>query len=251
MPIEVFFRYEKKYRMSEDTCRRVQALLSEYMEPDIFNRDSETYLIRNVYYDTADSALIRRSLEKPFYKEKLRLRAYGTPEPDGMVYAEIKKKFNGIVSKRRSALTRWEACGFFASGELPQPQLHMNMQVLREVQAVLRRQPLQPMLYLSYRRRAYCGIEDPRLRISFDSHILSRRTDLDLSAGDYGAPLLPAGQYIMEIKTPESMPLWLTHLLAQEQIYPCSLSKYGMEAKRSNAAKLHSKPAKLTEKEVV
>jgi len=78
MAIEVFNRYEKKYLIDEKTYRFITEKMSEYMVADKYSRDGQCYNIANVYYDTPDDALIRASIEKPVYKEKLRLRSYLT-----------------------------------------------------------------------------------------------------------------------------------------------------------------------------
>ena len=62
--------------------------------------------------------LIRASLEKPAYKEKLRLRSYGVTEPGGEVFLELKKKYKGIVYKRRITLPE-DAAGEFIAGRAP------------------------------------------------------------------------------------------------------------------------------------
>lgn len=229
MAIEVFNRFENKYMLDTDTFEKLQGRLSEHMRLDAYNEERETYTITNLYYDTPDSHLIRASLGKPRYKEKLRLRAYGVPEPGAKVYVEIKKKVSGLVNKRRSALKLEEAYAFLRSGELPEKQPWQNYQVLREIDYLLQSHKLHPMLYLAYDRRAYFGTGQSDLRISFDRNIRTRRYDLALEAGDYGVPLLEPDQWLMEIKVAMSIPIWLCRLLSDYQIYPTSFSKYGRE----------------------
>ncbi|MDR0917464.1 MAG: polyphosphate polymerase domain-containing protein [Oscillospiraceae bacterium] len=229
MAIEIFSRYENKYRLDGDTFRRVREVVASMTEPDAFNRDGDAYTIRNIYYDTHDSALVRQSIAKPRYKEKLRLRAYGATDGDNEVYVEIKKKFDGLVSKRRSALTPGEAYAFLDSGELPEPRDGVNAQVLREVQCIVRRERLQPTLYLAYDRFAYFGVGQHDLRVSFDTNIRTRRTDLRFEDGDCGEPTLEPDEWIMEIKVARSIPLWLCRLLSDNEIYPIGYSKYGAE----------------------
>ena len=229
MAIEVFNRYENKYLLDERTLRHIQEHLGNRMELDAYNKAQDTYSICNIYYDTDDSYLIRRSLSKPKYKEKLRRRSYGVPYPEGKVYVEIKKKSRGLVNKRRSALMLNEAYEFLRSGHLPRWQPYMNRQVLREIQYMLECYQLRPALYLAYDRRAYFGSGSDDLRVSFDSNIRTRRWDLRLEAGDYGEPLLAPGKTLMEIKTAGSIPLWLCKLLSEYRIYPVSFSKYGRE----------------------
>ncbi len=237
MAIEVFNRYENKYLLDTRTFARLESRLAEYMELDAFNQGGKTYSITNLYYDTKDSQLIRTSLSKPRYKEKLRLRAYGVPQAGAEVFVEIKKKFNGLTNKRRSAIALEDAYSFLSTGELPQPEPYVNAQVLREIQYMLSLHQLRPALYLAYDRRAYFGIGEHDLRISFDCNIRTRRTELRLEAGDEGEPLLGPDTWLMEVKSAKSIPLWLARLLSEFSVYPTSFSKYGAEYKGQLAAK--------------
>lgn len=232
MAIEIFNRYENKYMLDTETFQKLSSRLSNYMVLDEYNKNGETYTITNLYYDTPDNHLIRTSLSKPKYKEKLRLRAYGVPDMDTEVYAEIKKKVTGLVNKRRSALQLGEAYMFLQTGDLPPEMPYQNRQVLREIAYILQRYDLRPALYLAYDRRAYFGIGQHDTRVSFDCNIRTRRYDLRLEAGDYGRSLLKDGQWLMEIKSIQSLPVWLCSLLSEYKIYPTSFSKYGTEYKQ-------------------
>jgi len=231
MAIEVFNRYEHKYMLDRETFEKVIKILDEHMVMDSHNEGHTSYTIANIYYDTPDDYLIRTSLSKPEYKEKLRLRAYGVPDSDSKVFLEIKKKFNGIVNKRRTKLKLAEAYSFIASGKAPEPKDYMNTQVLHELEYFLKVYDLSPKLYLAYDRIAYFEKDNKDLRISFDMNIRSRRYDLALEKGDYGERLLPDGVYLMEIKTSLAKPLWLTHALAELDIKRTRFSKYGTEFK--------------------
>lgn len=233
--IEIFNRHEIKYLMHESKLEGFQSRLGEYMTLDAYNQDHETYSITNLYYDTQDSALIRESINKPAYKEKLRLRSYGVPSTDDRVYVEIKKKVAGLVNKRRTAMTLGQAYAFMQTGYPPQERAGVNLQVLAELSYMTSRLSLSPMLYLAYDRRAYFGIGQEDVRISFDTRVRSRRSDLRLEYGSYGEPLLAPDTWLMEIKVAQAMPLWLTRLLSEYALYPTSFSKYGMEYKRSLA----------------
>lgn len=231
MAIEVFNRYEHKYMLDRETFEKVIKILDEHMDMDSHNKDHTPYTISNIYFDTPDDYLIRTSLSKPDYKEKLRLRAYGVPDRDSKVFLEIKKKFKGIVNKRRTKLKLDEAYTFLESGKPPIPKEYMNSQVLHELEYFLKIYNLSPKLYLAYDRIAYFEKENKDLRISFDMNIRSRRYDLALEKGDYGERLLPEDVYLMEIKTSHAKPLWLTHLLAELDIKRTRFSKYGTEFK--------------------
>ncbi|MBQ7718624.1 MAG: polyphosphate polymerase domain-containing protein [Clostridia bacterium] len=229
MAIEVFNRYEHKYFLDKETFERVIKVMDEHMVIDSHNPDHKPYTIANIYFDTPDDYLIRTSLSKPKYKEKLRLRAYGVPNLDSKVFLEIKKKFNGIVNKRRTALKLTDAYDFARTGKPPEIKDYMNRQVVSELEYFLKIYNLSPKLYLAYDRIAYFEKDNSDLRISFDMNIRSRRYDLKLEHGDYGKKLLPDGVYLMEIKTSLAKPLWLARMLSELDIKRVSFSKYGTE----------------------
>ena len=233
MAIEVFNRYEKKYIIDEDTFHKLTYQIADYMNPDAYNRNGEAYRISNIYYDTENDQLIRASIEKPVYKEKLRLRAYGTPELTDTVFVEIKKKYNGIVNKRRTSMTLKDAYDYLDSGVQPDFEHNkINRQVLKEIDYFKDFYKLQPKLYLSYDRFAYFEKDDGDFRITFDKNITTRREDVRLEHGSYGNKLLPDGQYLMEVKISGAVPLWFTKIISGLNIYPVSFSKYGTEYKQ-------------------
>lgn len=233
MAIEVFNRYEHKYLIDSETFEKVVKVLDRHMVMDTHNNNYKPYTISNIYLDTPEDQMIRASLSKPQYKEKLRLRSYGVPDKNSMVYLEIKKKFKGIVNKRRTALGLNEAYEFISSGKPPLPKNYMNIQVLHEIEYLMQVYDLSPKVYLAYDRIAYFEKDNDDLRISFDINIRSRRYDLKLESGDFGERLLDDGSYLMEIKTSLAKPLWLTHMLSELDIKRRSFSKYGTEFKKS------------------
>ena len=231
MAIEVFNRYEHKYMLDRETFEKVIEILDAHMDMDSHNKNHTPYTIANIYFDTSDDYLIRTSLGKPEYKEKLRLRAYGVPDKNSKVFLEIKKKFDGIVNKRRTKLTLEEAYRFLETGISPEPKDYMNKQVLRELEYFLKVYNVSPKVYLAYDRIAYFEKGNKDLRISFDMNIRSRRYDLALEKGDYGEKILKEDMYVMEIKTSLAKPLWITHMLADLNIRRNRFSKYGTEFK--------------------
>lgn len=225
MAAEVFRRTEQKYIVCAQQVHSLLQRLGPMLVPDC-PHGREYYTICNLYFDTEDSYYIRTSLEKPSYKEKLRLRSYGVPQRDDHVYFEIKKKVNGVVSKRRTPLALWQANRFLQYGSAPDSG---NLQVWREIEVILKTRRLAPVLYLAYDRCAFSCPEIPGLRITFDRNIRTRRFDLWLNSGDFGAPLLQDGNCIMEIKMLGGMPLWLSEALCELGLYPSGFSKYGAE----------------------
>ncbi|MBO4897073.1 MAG: polyphosphate polymerase domain-containing protein [Clostridia bacterium] len=235
MAQEVFSRFEHKYLLDRQTYEKVIEIMNEHMESDPYNKDGKPYTISNIYFDTEEDDLIRTSLEKPVYKEKLRLRGYGVPGIDSKVYFEIKKKYKGLVNKRRTALTLAEAYDFAETGVAPLPKDYMNAQVLKEIAYFLKLYQPQPKVYLAYDRLAFYEKCNSDLRISFDTNIRTRRYNIGLEKGDYGKLLLPDDLYIMEIKTALAKPLWFADMLCELDIKRKSFSKYGTEFKQSLA----------------
>ncbi len=217
-----FARIEKKYLLTPQQYHALSGVLAQHLEPDAYGR----YSIGNIYYDTGDYALVRHSLEKPVYKEKLRLRSYGVPGDEDITFLELKKKYKGIVYKRRVELPLAAARAYLAGGKKPacKPE---QQQILNEIDYFLHFYKPEPKVYLAYDREAYFDPSQPELRITFDQNIRWRTYDLELSAGDEGSGLSIAGQILMEIKIPGAMPLWLSRTLSENGIFPTSISKYG------------------------
>ncbi|MBH1940467.1 polyphosphate polymerase domain-containing protein [Mobilitalea sibirica] len=233
MAIEVFNRHEIKYMITDELFHSLRTDLEDYMEVDSHSKNGEFYSICNVYYDTPDHTIIRRSIDKPSYKEKLRLRSYGVVGDRDKVYLEIKKKHNGFVNKRRTSILHEEAVNYIASKDKPDLKDYMNGQVLNEIDYFIRKFPLGPTLYLSYDRYALFGKEDHGFRITFDTNIRTRREEVGLDKGNYGDLLLSPGVWIMEAKMEKAAPVWFAKLLASYKLYPSSFSKYGTEYKRT------------------
>lgn len=217
---KTFQRIELKYRINESQQKELLAALKPLMHKD--ERGSAT--VCNLYFDTPDMLLIRRSIEKPIYKEKLRVRSYGRVQEDGAVFVGLKKKYKKVVYKRRAVMTEKEAMAYLRKEMHPKE----DTQILREIDYFLDfYQNLAPRMYIAYDRFALYGNEDSDLRITFDSNLLWRTENLSLTSEIYGNSLLPKGEMIMEIKIPSAMPLWLCHLLNSMGIYKTSFSKYG------------------------
>lgn len=174
----VFKRKEVKYLLTEAQLAALRPALEAHMEPDAFAHSS----IYNLYYDTPDDRLIRRSLEKPAYKEKLRLRSYGVPDEESQVFPEIKKKARGIVYKRRVSMPYGDALRY-----LSRRQSGGDGQIFRELSWLLTAYGgLAPRIFLSYERDSWRGREDAPLRLTLDREILWRTEALDLRCGAWG-----------------------------------------------------------------
>ena len=221
MPYQaVFKRYELKYLITPAQKEILLETMAPYMALDRYGRTT----IRNIYFDTPDYRLIRRSIEKPVYKEKLRIRAYHQATPHSQVFVELKKKYDHVVYKRRLSLREDEALNWLAGN------MHCadRGQISREIDYFLDfYQGLRPTVFLSYEREAYYCRAGSDFRVTFDENVLFRREDLSLEAEIGGTPILPEGKILMEIKCAGGIPLWMTGVLTRERIFRTSYSKYG------------------------
>lgn len=228
MATEVFNRFEKKYILTQTQYEELVKIIPQYMNGDVYNKDGKTYTICNLYLDTEDDSLIKTSLDKPVYKEKLRLRSYGKTPLDGTVFLEIKKKYKGLVNKRRTAMKLSEAYEYFESGKIPEnPQL--NSQVMKEIDYVSGRYDVRPKVFIAYDRFAFFQKEDDDFRLTLDTNIRSRRTDLKLESETDGELILEKGFWLMEAKASKTFPLWFARFLSENGIFEKSFSKYGTE----------------------
>lgn len=221
----VFSRYEMKYLLTPNQKQKILEAMAPYMKLDAYGRTT----IRNIYFDTPSYRLARQSLERPDYKEKLRIRSYEKADEFSQVFVELKKKYDGVVYKRRIALPEWEAMDWI-SGALP---CLKEEQIVREIDYFLSFYgPLEPAVFLSYDREAYFALDGSNLRVTFDDSILSRREETSLRRDVWGLPLLRQGQTLMEIKCSGGIPMWMATVLSDQKIYKTSFSKYGAAYQR-------------------
>jgi len=223
----IFRRREKKYLISSEHGATLQKLIGCYTTVD---QEGE-YLIRDLYYDTANWDIISKSIEKPSYKEKLRLRLYGECNSESQGFLEMKRKYGDIVYKRRIA---------FPLGELKDRCVQeivseVDSQISREIDYFLRINPVSERIHIAYKRTAYNGIEDKGLRITFDRDIVFHLSSLNSSYfSKYNdcqiesRQIIEQNQVLMEIKTEDAIPLWLTSALSKNNIFPVSFSKFGV-----------------------
>lgn len=216
----IFKRYELKFMLTLEQKEKILEAMSSYMALDKYGRTT----IRNIYFDTDTYRLIRSSIEKPAYKEKLRIRSYSKAEPGSPVFVELKKKYKSVVYKRRILLPEENAmdwvsndCPCEAEGQIPE-EINYFLDYYKT---------LQPVVFLSYDREAYYSRNGDDFRVTFDDNILCRQEELSLEADVWGAPILEKDKALMEIKCSGGIPLWMTMALSEQHIYKTTFSKYG------------------------
>lgn len=235
MAIFTFKRYEKKFLISDaQAARLIRRLTEEHtMVFDKYSENGSSYGIYNIYFDDDNNTIINTSLQRPKFKEKLRLRSYYISQSgDETVFLELKRKIKGIVTKRRAILPYAAAMDYVCRGIRPETDDRDMQRILGEIGYFLSRYRLSPKVFISYDRIALTDTVDPHLRVTFDNNILTRRYDVDLAKGVGGEPLLHPDERLMEIKFSPAPPKWLCDVLAEEQIYMTSFSKYGNEYSR-------------------
>ncbi len=216
----VFKRYEMKYLLTQKEAEEVLGRMAPYMALDKYGKTT----IRNLYLDTPTYRLIRRSREKPEYKEKLRIRSYGPVTGDDTAFVEIKKKYRKVVYKRRLPLGIEEIMTSFEHN-VPLP---VNSQIGNEI-AYFRSYygELKPKVFLAYEREAYYPKDGSDFRATFDTNIRYRTDDLTLSGNTEGTYILPDDCVLMELKSPGGIPLWMVTILTDMKLYKTPFSKYG------------------------
>ncbi len=217
---DVFQRIEVKYLLDDKQYTELMKRLENMAAIDSYGKTS----ILNIYFDTPDFKLIERSLEKPVYKEKLRLRTYGTAKDDTNAFIEIKKKYKGVVYKRRISMPYAEAIDYLVNDKAPAKESQISKEIDYFKQYY---KGLKPAMAISYDRIAMAGIEDPDLRITFDTNIRWRCDKLSLKEGNKGKDILLPGQHLMELKIAGAMSIELAKILDELNIRKTSFSKYG------------------------
>lgn len=231
----IFKRFEIKYMIDEAVFEKLMEVMDGYMIADEHGRST----VCSLYYDTPKHLLIRRSLEHPVYKEKLRLRSYGVAKPSDTVFVELKKKFCSVVYKRRIAMTHDNALSYLAGKE----QI-ADSQIANEINYALKiYENLAPAVLLSYEREAFYARNNHEFRVTFDRNILWRDYDLSLDKGIFGTPILEDQKVLMEVKTDGAIPGWLVDFLTANKLYKTSFSKYGT-AYRAICDRVNNRSAK-------
>lgn len=221
--IAVMKRYEVKYCLTKEQLSYFQNAISSYMKVDKYGLTS----ISSIYFDTPSFTLINRSIEKPKYKEKIRLRSYGLAKKNDQTFLEIKRKCEGIVYKRRISLLEKEAMEFFNNEDHPS-----TSQIGKEISVFIANYPqIEPKYLIIYDRLAYYQ-DNSDIRITIDMNPRYRTNDLNLHTSLEGIPLLEDGGAILEVKVQHSIPLWLVEILSKGKIYPSSFSKVGTAHKK-------------------
>lgn len=225
---DFFSRRERKFLLTPEQYEKILPKIIEKTVPDVHGKST----IQNLYVDTPDHFIIRKSLTHPLYKEKVRLRSYVVPKDDTVVFLELKKKFDKVVYKRREKGEYKKVLDYINGGPIPK-----DSQIYREIDYSLKKYPdLAPRMYIAYDRIAFYDKEDENIRISFDSNILYRSYDLDLQKGVYGKSLID-DNIIMEVKVANAYPLWLIDVLNENKVNKVSFSKYGRAYKKEQKEK--------------
>ncbi len=226
-----FKRYEIKYLITINQYINLMNYLSDKVEKDVFYKST----IYNVYYDTDNFELIRKSIEKPIYKEKLRIRSYDKTTLDSSVYVELKKKYDHIVYKRREKIAyKYVLNNSFLEGA--ETQIYKEIKYFNDFYG-----GLTPKMFLSYEREAYYFKDDKQIRITFDTNIKYRTENVNLLPSISDIKLLPNNFVLMELKVPFSIPYDLTKYLSSEKIFKTPFSKYGTAYKQIHKLSQNSK----------
>ena len=217
--MEVFNRIEQKYVLTKEEYQELFKRIESHLEKDKYFQSK----ICNLYFDNDNNDLIINSIDKPIFKEKIRLRSYSVPDLNDIVFLELKGKYKDIVFKRRLEIVLDDFYKYLKTGII---NSKYNNQVMKEIDYVIKKFKLKPKLFIGYDRLSYYDKDNINFRVTFDYDLRSREDELRLELGDNGN-LYNKSIYIMEVKSLNAMPLWFTKILSDMKIYPRSFSKYG------------------------
>jgi len=227
--IRRFNRFELKYLLSWQAAKRLKQDLRQYLQPDAHGDENGTYALASLYYDTADYRFYWEKIEGIKFRRKLRIRHYeeqATLTPETLVFVEIKQRLDRVIQKRRVLLSYRDALELCNHRTIP-PHAPRDRAVIKEIYAMLWQYNLRPTCITSYMRQALVGSDyDIGLRVTFDTNVRYRATDLQLHSKKIGPFMLPPQRVIMEIKVNERIPYWITELVAEHNFALIRISKY-------------------------
>ncbi len=250
MAIQTFNRYENKYIITDKKQDELLPELLKHMELDKYCIGGKAYPIYSLYFDTKNSDVVRRSTQKPYYKEKLRLRSYKlNPNDNDTVFLEIKKKIGGIVNKRRVVLTYKQAVDFIKHGSVPTLD-GIQAQIMKEICYYTKIHPIEKSVLVHYDRIALFGKYNKDFRLTIDRNLTADKTSDILRTDSCGEYLVSPDTRVMEIKILGAVPLWLSRTLSENNVYSGSFSKIGRYFKnetRASAGKLYINSSPVSE----
>ncbi len=211
--IETFERVEHKYLLTISQAKQLYELIEDYIQPDIYPH----YSLYNIYFDSEDYQMISKSIEGPIYKEKLRIRSYGDIQNNDFIYVEMKKKYDGIVYKRRIQVDSQQINTCFEN----------QSQIGKEITYLKQFYNADKKVFISYDRDAYFARNEKDVRITFDTNIRYRLDELCLSASRKDQKILDEDKVLLEIKVMDRYPIWLIQALSKLKLQRTSFSKYG------------------------
>ena len=215
----IFERVESKYVLNRTQYDQLMDRIINRLQEDLFPHSN----ISSIYFDTDDYRLARAALDKPAYREKLRLRSYGMKDDSSEVFMELKKKYLGVIYKRRRAMSYHDSMNYILFGKKPD-----NTQIINEIDYMMKKYPdLKPRVLISYQRDSYVFVDDNNIRITFDYNVRYSLDNVTLKNNRAEKQLTGEDTVIMEIKSLNAMPLWLTEILDEMKIFPGNYSKYG------------------------
>lgn len=216
----VFKRVEQKYILCKEQYELLQSMIDDKFNKDKYY-ESKIY---NIYFDNDNNDMIINSIEKPIYKEKIRLRSYNESKNNNdIVYLEMKQKYKHVVYKRRVMMTYGEYNKYINDGIIPV----RDGQIMKEIDYYINYYKVKPYMYVAYDRLSYYSKEDSEFRITFDTNLRYRLSNLGLYDGKNDKKYFEDEVYIMEVKCMNSLPIWFVDVLSKNEIYPVSFSKVG------------------------
>jgi SPX domain protein involved in polyphosphate accumulation len=226
-----FNRYELKYVIPVRRCAAIMADLEGFVVPDPHSGENG-YRLVSLYYDSPGLDFFWAKVDGLKYRRKLRVRIYAEQDIEHTSHAmvEIKQRTNRTVQKRRIELPLATAEAL-CSGSVGLRDLgsldDLDQEVASEVLYLKSAMHLAPSAITAYRRVAYVGSRyESGLRITFDTDLRGRTHALRVNADVDNVPLLSPEWCVLEVKTDDTVPDWVTSLLARHRCKIQRVSKY-------------------------
>ncbi len=226
-------RFEYKYHVDEGQADGIRDFLRHYMTLDEYGatRPDHSYPVHTLYLDSPDLQLYQATINGDRNRFKLRIRYYENGD-DSAVYAEIKRRYNAVITKSRAAITR-ESARHMARGQLPGPAELVkpeadSMRALEEFNRLTSLLNAGPVAHIAYLREAWIG-EDAhtRTRVTLDRQVMSEpHHDMYFSFEMKNPKVVFGDTVVLELKFTNRFPHWFKELVQAYELKHQSAAKY-------------------------
>lgn len=223
-------RHELKYHINEVQAKAIAEFIKPYLELDRYCKlqRSGDYPIVSLYLDSDNLQLCQESLRGHKNRFKLRIRSY-TDEPDYPRFFEIKRRINTIINKSRARVMERDVPILIAGLSLPPQNYTADIDTINQFQLYMKSIQAKPMVLIRYKRQAFEGKAENRVRVTFDrelAYCVTHRPEVRLGGTGWQRNPFTEGGVILEIKFTDRYPGWLSQMAKYFNLKARSISKF-------------------------